>query len=121
MGNPKNRVRKRRRKHSTQSNNSTEDVNMDAAAVGDVEEAVNDNEECCSAKKIKPREETLDINTDNYIMFINFQVLKDMFSTIGHCPQCKQTNIKMDNILSARMSFANKILFTCDSCSWKKV
>ena len=27
----------------------------------------------------------------------------------------------MDNILSARMGFANKILIACDSCSWKKV
>ena len=121
MGNPKNRARKRTRKHSTRSNNSTENVDMDAAAVGDDEEAVNDNEECCSAKKMKPREERLDINTDNYIMFINFQVLKDMFSIIGHCPECKQTNIKMENILSARMGFANKIVVTCDSCSWEKV
>ena len=27
----------------------------------------------------------------------------------------------MDNILSAHMGFANKILITCDGCSWKKV
>ena len=72
MGNPENRARKRRRKHSTQSNNSTENVNMDAGA------AAGDNEEL-QCKEIKAREVTLDINTDNYIMF---QILKDMFSTI---------------------------------------
>ena len=49
------------------SNNSTENVNMDAAAIGDDEEAVNDNEECSVQRK--SNQERKRWTSENYIMF----------------------------------------------------
>ena len=58
------------------------------------------------------------VDEEDYYMFVNFKVLKQMVTSFCKCPSCGDV-IDMRNVAESRMGFANKLEIVCLMCNWK--
>ena len=71
-------------------------------------------------KNIAQRQQNINkgSNFDNYFCFINFAILKDVFSLLM-CPCCS-SNVMLSDKRSSRMGFAHCLEIVCNICDWRK-
>ena len=63
----------------------------------------------------KTSNETSKKDDDNYFLFVNFKILKDLISSLT-CSVCNAQKLSLSNKLDLRMGFANKVLIKCFFC-----
>ena len=92
---------------------------MDSHVISEQEEVipVEETEACSSAKKIKfTTGPNFNYEDDHYIVF-SFQVLTNILSNIGKFPACGN-GVVIKNDIDKKRGFANKLVFSCNTCEW---
>ena len=77
-----------------------------------------------SAKKLKTKQkdhqtplEKGSVSSSHYIVI---DVLQQILGIVAHCPECKHDTVEVQNMLSSKMVWANKLILIYHSCNWEK-
>ena len=69
-----------------------------------------------------PRKERPSFSIVRYKSFIliDYEILQNVVNIVGQCPECQYTPLDMENLLSKKMGWSNKLKISCYNCCWSK-
>lgn len=120
---PKSFQRTRKRKFINNQYTTRKRIRIDSTSTG---EDQNQQGQCNSSQK-KISENLSIFNEDcanddtSFNIFLDFSILKKMFTDFGQCPECLRSRLKLENNERNRSGFCLELILKCTdtSCKWE--